>query len=310
MSTSDVRPDYPSYQKRDWEIVDYQAYCLEGTGVWLRGPKPAKLDAGQYAVCLGAAQTYGCFCERPYPAILERRLGFTMLNLGWGGAGPLFFLRQRPLLDYVNRARFIVVQVMSARSEDNSVFESGGRELLRRRADGVEMDAASAYRAMLHDGRGTKLGRLWESVAHKTERRVRAVVEETRENWVRHFVELLKLVRVPRILFWFSKRSPTYGESYDRVESLFGEFPQMVNQAMIDAVRGHTDSYVECISSAGSPQLLRSRFTGQPTMVDMGDALAHAQKGQLSAYNSYYPSPEMHEAAAQALEVGCREWLG
>src|SRR6266404_462258 len=107
-TTSALRPDYPSYQKRDWEIVDYQVYCLNGTDVWLRGPKPATLAPREYAVCLGAAQTYGCFCERPYPAILEERLGLPMLNLGFGGAGPLFFLREKGLLDWVNRARFVV----------------------------------------------------------------------------------------------------------------------------------------------------------------------------------------------------------
>src|SRR2546426_10931156 len=122
------RPEYPSYQKRDWEVVDYQSFELDGTGHWLRGPKPASLTPGDYAVAVGAAQTYGCFCEHPYPALLEQRLGLTVLNMGYGGAGPLFFLREKGLLEYVNRARFAVVQIMSARSEDNALFESRGLE--------------------------------------------------------------------------------------------------------------------------------------------------------------------------------------
>src|SRR5690606_30734795 len=92
-------PDYyregmPGYVIRDWEVVDYACYELEGTGLWFRGPAPGRLEAGRYFTAIGAAQTFGCFCPRPYPALLAERLGVEGLNLGYSGAGPAFFLRR------------------------------------------------------------------------------------------------------------------------------------------------------------------------------------------------------------------------
>jgi hypothetical protein len=50
------------YQERDWEIVDYQQYRLKNTEFDIRGPKPESLEKNKYFVCIGAAQTFGCFC--------------------------------------------------------------------------------------------------------------------------------------------------------------------------------------------------------------------------------------------------------
>ena len=118
------------YADPDWEVVDYQMYCLDSevidrqtnTVLLLRGPKPQNLESGEYFVCIGAAQTFGRFCERPYPTLLQERLGLQALNLGRRGAGPSFFSKENDkLLGYINGARFAVIQVMAGRSEGNSL---------------------------------------------------------------------------------------------------------------------------------------------------------------------------------------------
>ena len=59
--------DRPSnYQARDEEVIDYSMTELPGTQHLIRGPLP-DLSKGNYITCLGAAQTFGCFCETPYP---------------------------------------------------------------------------------------------------------------------------------------------------------------------------------------------------------------------------------------------------
>jgi Domain of unknown function (DUF6473) len=278
-----------SYQERDHEIIDYELYRLSGTGHQLRGPEPATLTPCDYFTCVGAAQTFGCFCERPYPSLLSERLGLPVLNLGFAGAGPRFFLQEEGLLKYVNEGRFAIVQVMSGRSEDNSLFDTGGREYLIRRSDGQRIGAEPAYRKLLET----------ESIE-----RVEAVVEETRANWVETFSGLLQAIEVPSILFWFSRRAPEYEESYADVHSLFGEFPQLVNRSMIEQIRQLGNDYVECISARGLPQPLVSRFTGEPASVmHRADLGAGTQE-----YNTYYPSPEMHAAAADALLETCRKY--
>jgi hypothetical protein len=277
------------YQKRDHEIVDYQAFRLPGVGL-LRGPRPAALDPGAYFTCVGAAQTFGCFCERPYPAILAERLALPALNFGFAGAGPRLFVRDdaraRNRLEHVNRGRFAVVQVMSGRSEDNSRFGSSGLEQLVRRSDGERLGAGPAYAQLLErEPAGT----------------VAEIVAETRANWVESFISMLESIAVPTILFWFSTRVPDYEEDYSGVEALFGGFPQLVNRAMVESVRRFSDDYVECVTSRGSPQRLFSRFTGEPAgFVD--------SRGEWQEYNTYYPSPEMHADAAGALTETCRKY--
>jgi hypothetical protein len=277
------------YQERDHEVIDYELYKLPGTGHRIRGPEPETLAPGEYFTCLGAAQTFGCFCEKPYPALLAESIGLPPLNLGFAGAGPRFFLERQPLLDYINRGRFAIVQVMSARSEDNSFFDTHGLEYLTRRSDGERLGAEPAYRTLIET---------------ESQERVEEVVAETRANWIESYTRLLGLIEVPTILFWFSERPPDYQETYAEVWGLFGKFPHMVNRAMVERVRPLADDYAECVSSRGLPQPLVSRFTGEPVSVmhraDLG--------GGWNAVNPYYPSPEMQADAYDALVDTCRKF--
>jgi Sulfotransferase family/Domain of unknown function (DUF6473) len=273
------------YQRRDHEIVDYELFVLPGTRWPLRGPAPERIAVGEYFACVGAAQTFGCFTKRPFPVLLSERLDVPALNLGYAGAGPQHFIRHEAILNYINQSQFAVVQVMSGRSEDNSRFDSKGLEQLTRRSDGRIMGADTAYRELL---------------ANEDLETVKAVVAETRMNWVRSYSMLLGRIAVPTILFWFSVRSPDYEESYTGLKGLFGEFPQLVNRAMIDQIRDLSDYYVECISARGFPQLLTSRFTGEVVSVDLANGKQE--------FNDYYPSPQMHEDAAAALLEACQRF--
>lgn len=149
-------------------------------------------------------------------------------------------------------------------------------------SDAVSLPAEQAYQELLEtDG------------AKKTKQ----IVKETRENYVRHFIELLNLLEVPKILFWFSERSPCYHESYEDVRRLFGKFPQLVNGEMIERIKPFAGHYVECVSDDGMPQPLISRFTGRPAGKVKSILLGVTEK----KYNTYYPSPEMHQAAFTTL---------
>jgi len=317
MSATQSRREYrehlSGYQRRDQEVVDYQMYELDGTRLTFRGPAPADLASGRYFTCIGAAQTFGCFCEHPFPDLLAAKLAMPALNLGYGGAGPEFFERHDSLDRYINGGRFVVLQVMSGRSQSNSMFESRGLEYLVRRSDGVALSADAGYRDLLYGSPALArlrfkkvtgiLPRLWAAP------RVRRVVEETRRAWVESYRRLLARIDVPAILFWFSRRHPAYVASPRSVSSLFGAFPQLVNSEMVAEVRGLCDYYVECVTERGSPQPLMSRFTGKPVTVD--PALDRPDfAGPPWTHNRYYPSPEMHVDAAEALHSLCASLPG
>jgi LPS sulfotransferase NodH/aminoglycoside phosphotransferase (APT) family kinase protein len=272
------------YQKLDRPHFDYDLQQVDGLGEQLfRGPE---VDLTRpYIVCVGAAQTFGRFCHRPFPAILAEGLQHQVLNLGVGGAGPRFFDRPE-ILEILNRAQLVVIQALSARSEGNSLFDNSrtGSLLGTRLADGQEM----RFESFLSD--------LMQAESRAT---VQQAVQETRDNYVRHMADLLDGIRVPKVLLWLSAGSPDRVDDYSAPFALLGPFPQLVNRAMVDALRPHCDAYVECVSQAGIPQQLWP--CSQPidgTELDNGLLV-----------NRYYPSPEMHAEAASKLVPQCLSLL-
>ena len=83
------------YQKHDDELVDYQLWKMDGLTHLFRGPKPVNLNRGEFFICMGAAQTFGRFVPKPFPALVAEKLNLQVLNAGHAGAGPLFFLQQK-----------------------------------------------------------------------------------------------------------------------------------------------------------------------------------------------------------------------
>jgi len=284
------------YQDPDWRVVDYQAYCLDEAIIdpstkrplHIRGPGVDQLAKGGYFVCLGAAQTFGRFCERPFPSLLAERLNIPVLNISHGGAGPAFFQNNERLLSYLNGACFVVLQVMSGRSESNSLFESDGVGFYRRRRDGQELGCDQAFAELLKTQSSTTLMR---------------VVEETRQSWIASYRKLTLSISSPKILLWFAARTPDYSPSFGSLSALFGAFPQLVNRSMVDEVRRQCDRYVECVSKRGLPQVLLDRFTGERVTI------TDPWTSQPWSENWYYPSPHMHEDAANTLEPTCRGLL-
>ena len=280
-----------NYQKRDLEIIDYNLYSLQLNNLDIayavRGSQPKSLEAKEYFVDLGSAFTFGCFCPKPYGSLLQEKLGLPQLNLGFAGAGPRFFLKHHKLVEqYVNQAQFAIILVMSGRSESNSLFASGGLETYRRRTDGQYVTAEVVYQELITN--------------YETDY-VKKIVEETRNNWVKNYQELLSMITVPKILLWLSKRPPEYQATYDNTRSLFGNFPQLVNPEMMAAIKSYCDEYVECVSKKGSPQLLTNRFNKKT-------AYLNTREGRVKPHNDYYASPGMHEDAANALEAVCKKY--
>lgn len=82
------------YQQEDRNIIDYQLFKIDGIDSHIRGPE-RELVPGEYAVAIGAAQTFGRFSESAYPDLLSDKIGFPVINLGFSGAGPSFFCKGR-----------------------------------------------------------------------------------------------------------------------------------------------------------------------------------------------------------------------
>lgn len=300
------------YQNRDAAVVDYQLWQAWPNGDWLRGPAPSSLAKGSYFAAVGAAQTFGCFVTNPWPALLAQQLGLPALNLGIAGAGPACF-RSEPIRALLTNARFVVFQVLSGRSADNSRFAGGGRERVRL-ADGRELGADAAWREELQRDLAGLTNPVWRGLKNRVaawfgRAHVRQLVHETRTDWHRQFAALLGETAPPKLLLWWSRRVPDYRARYHSLASLFGEFPQLVDRAMVDALRPLVNVYVECVTQRGSPQPLLDRLTGAPTSVQPAAAGTGEDPALRWHQNAYYPSPAMHEDAAAALLAPARRLL-
>lgn len=283
------------YQDRDKHIVDYSMYEIPGVAPYpgggkFRGPP---VTGANYIACVGAAQTFGCLSEQPFPAILADRLGIEVLNLGYGGAGPTFHNSNRVLLDCINNAKVAVLQVLAGRSQSNSMFRTTHHAMEGvRSSDGPHMTAEDFFSDLILNQPSV--------IPH--------LIAETRRNYVADMIRLLRDIRPPKILFWFSVRTPEYKEQVTLpIWRFWGEFPQFVNRKCIDKLLPFCDDYVECVTRKGLPQKLFDK-DGQPTSISHCYSISNPTVHR-DTQNNYYPSPEMHEIAAQSLLPSCKALL-
>ena len=276
------------YQIADAHFIDYRLYRLPGVKSPFRGPA---VKGDRYIACVGAAQTFGRFVDTPYPRLVSSALGIEALNLGRGGSSSTFVGENPILLQHVNRAALVVVQVLSGRSQSNSMFQ-----VLDDGMRGINIET----------GQPCTAPEFYTWLMEKDKELTQRIVEETRTNYIQSMTRLLNAIKPPKILLWFSNRTPEYQERLGgSLLDLFGKFPQFVNRPMVDALRGQADAYTECISKRGIPQSIIDRGFYPVTFEDV--PLPPSPPENVVTINTYYPSPEMHEDAAAMLIPVCRE---
>jgi hypothetical protein len=294
-SIATTGPKDGKYQESDRAIVDYQYANLPGTDAnvqsLVRGPVPTDLSA-DFIACIGGAHTLGRFVQSPYPALLQKQMGIPVLNLGHGGGKPEFYLQSKGFIEVINKAKCVVIQVMSARGSPNRFLKpTSHAHNMMKLAEGIVSDknplfVDAAYRKLLQQ---------------REPQAVREAINETRAHWLAEMGDLLDRISIQKVLFWFSVRTPAYVEGFDSAHTLLGDYPHLVNEAMIDALKFKVHEYVECVTEEGLPNALRDRNSGAlvavlPWQSDPG-------------HNHYYPSPEMHAAACDALMPAVRKVL-
>lgn len=270
-----------SYQQRDAHIIDYNTYRFNSYK--LRGPQ---IDTNKpYIVCLGAAQAFGPFCEKPFPVLLADKLGMQVFNIGLGGAIPAQFL-DRKFLEVINHSKLAIVQVLSGRCGSNSRYTSVANQL------GIMHDDCNVVPPVV----------FWRYAEKKYRKRlINKLVKETRRDYIYQMLTLIRSVKVSRLLFYISTHKP--GDLPDSMT--MSPFPHFLKRWMLEEMAGFCDEYVECVSNRGMPMKLYDK-NGNPTTVkrpywnSLLPPIAH---------NIYYPSPEMHVDAAELLAPACQNIL-
>lgn len=226
--------------------VDYQEYRWGRARQVFRGPRPDLRMP--YVACIGGSETYGRFATEPWPAQLDRALGFSCANWGTPGAGASFYLKDPVVLEACSNARACVISVMGAHVVSNRLYSVYNRRNMRLRTTSPMLHALypevdfTQFR-FVHN----MLAALYKISTDRFE----VVLLELRQAWLARMRELMTDIETRKVLFWFSDTSP---DDPDRMNPLAARdrSPAFVDRAMIEDLRPHADIYVEYVASTAA----------------------------------------------------------
>lgn len=262
-----------------------------GSRIELRNPPEAYEQPGPYVACVGSAATFGRLVERPFCALLAERLGLPVLNLGFGGARPEVFTEDESLARLIRNAACVVVEAMSARGYATDLFTPlhGYTNMGHATADLADADSVPAAVEFV-DIAYTRFIRAGDSAGLAAARMV------CRAAYVSGMKRLAELAEDRGVLFYFSQRFPDFTPPPEprSFAEWSGGFPHYVDRRVLEVLAPRFRGVVTVVSSAGIPETIRDRETGEP--LPIFPDTPHPEQ------NTYYPSSDMHLAAADALE--------
>lgn len=274
------------YQAVDRKVIDYDLWFSQDGKTAFRGPR-GDLSAKGAICCIGAAQTFGRFVERPYPQQLAEILDRPVLNLGFSGAGPEFYLGNPQLMSCLEQAEMVVVQAMSGCSVSAGIFEAqsnnGVLKFLSGPREGETHLAQAAYGLLRKD---------------YGEEAFREQVAAVQAQWIAHYATLADRLPGRRIFLWLSSDQP--GANVDLEKSPVGTFPHFVTAEMADQVAAMGFEPVICVVQDMPAQVLVNDRTG--IVEPVFDAKQFPTRSERTrALNTYYATPELHNQAARKL---------
>lgn len=193
-----------------------------GSRLWFRGPVRALDDA--YVACVGGDETFGRFVDRPFPSVLETRLGRSCANFGSLFCGIEAMSRDPGLLELINGSRVCVVQAPDLICQSNRFYRVHPRRndrFLEPTKDLIDLYPELDF-TEFHFVRHL-LGRL----SSQQDARFEVVAQELRVAWARNLLSLIKRIIPPVILLRLQiQRQPDMETD-----------PIPVDAQMIDALR-------------------------------------------------------------------------
>ena len=170
------------------EVRSTRACTYEGSRLTFRGP-PRPVD-GDFVACLGGAGTLGRDMARPWPAVLEKRLGRPCPNLGLAEAGPEAYLADPAILEVIGRSRAAVIEVTGAQNLSNRYYR------VHPRRNDRFVSASDALKALYRDVDFSQIcftGHLLTTLSAVSPRRFELVKAELQQAWLGRMRRLIDL---------------------------------------------------------------------------------------------------------------------
>ena len=206
-----------------------------------RGPK-RRLD-DPYLAFIGGTETYGKFIKFPFPALVEKKLGRTCVNLGCVNGGVDAFVNDPTIMAACHDAQITVVQVMGANFLSNRFYSVHPRRndrflrastVLQAIYNDVDFSDFTFTRAML-----MKLHAI-------SPERFDIVVSELREAWVARMKNMLGQIGPNAVLMWFG-RTQMSDEPWDLMMQPLQADPLFITRTMIEELRPMVRAIVEAV---------------------------------------------------------------
>lgn len=203
-----------------------------------RGPR--RRLQGDYVAIFGGTETYGKFIERPFPDLVEDRVGAVCVNFGCVNAGIDAFVHDTELMDAANRARVTVVQIMGAQNMSNRLYS------VHPRRNDRFVKASSMLQAIYREVDFTE----FHFTRHMLTKlqcigpdRFTMVREELKQAWSARMNLLLQRVSSPVLLLWFADHAPPARDDTGMQDPCF------VDRDMIEELRPRVADIVELKAS-------------------------------------------------------------
>lgn len=274
-----------AFEFRGAGALDYYP-CRYGTSrLVFRGPR-RRLE-GDYVAALGGSATYGRFVARPYPAILERALGMTVVNFGCMNAGVDVFLNDEAVMEACRGARAVVVQITGAQNLSNRFYA------VHPRRNDRFVRATPALVGLYPEVDFTEFnftGHMLQSLHARAPDRFETLVEELKAIWLERMAALIAAVARPVVLLWLADHAPGDGVGAD----FLGAEPLLVDADMLARLLPFVAGLAVVVPSPAAQARGTAEMIFEPAEACAAAAL---------------PGPLAHAEIVQALVPGLRRLL-
>ncbi len=258
------------------------APCRYGLSrLYFRGPRQ-RLD-GRYVAFLGGTETYGKFIAKPFPELVEKRLGRTCVNFGVVNASVDAFMHEPSVLAACHDAEATVIQIMGTQNISNRFYTVHPRRndrfvrastVLQAVFSEIDFSEFSFTRHMLR------------ALYKVSPDRFQIVRHELQQAWVHRMKALVAEIETSVLLLWFADH-PLSDDPAISTDSLLHTDPLFVTRAMVEEVLPMTAGLIEAQPSekaraAGTEGMIYSPLHSMAAAELMG-VRAHEEAADLLA---------------------------
>lgn len=232
-----------------------QLSCRYGTSkLRFRGPKRS-LDA-PYVACMGGTETYGRFVSKPFPALLEQRMGGPCVNFGSINSGLDSILNDAELMRLAQGAEACILQVPGAQNLSNRLYR------VHPRRNDRFLEASKLLASLYNEVDFTEFHfnkHLLGQLLLISEERFQVVQEELKQAWMARMHTLVERLEGQVILLWL-RYDPSLDESSG---DLLGPEPLLVTSKMVNGLRRKVAAVIELpVKMAGESDELGDMIFG------------------------------------------------